>query len=100
MYIQKSCRLPGMGRPIAHPGPGGTAERIRVKIMEQMTSADRKTLYDMTNRELFCVLAGDKGIVYQMYLQDALRKYLASHPEEADLQTMVRTVVDEEADEM
>ena len=54
-----------------------------------------KTMYEMDNRELFCVLTGDRGVMAQMYLQEVVKEYLAGHKEEADLQTMVRTVVDE-----
>ncbi len=54
-----------------------------------------KTMYDMDNRELFCVLTGDRGVMAQMYLQEVVKEYLAGHKEEADLKTMVRTVVDE-----
>ena len=54
-----------------------------------------KTMYEMDNRELFCVLTGDRGVMAQMYLQEVVKEYLAGHQEEADLQTMVRTVVDE-----
>ena len=54
-----------------------------------------KTMYEMDNRELFCVLTGDRGVMAQMYLQEVVKEYLASHKEEADLQTMVRTIVDE-----
>ena len=54
-----------------------------------------KTMYDMDNRELFCVLTGDRGVLAQMYLQEVVKEYLAGHKEEADLRTMVRTVVEE-----
>ena len=54
-----------------------------------------KTMYEMDNRELFCVLTGARGVMAQMYLQEVVKEYLAGHKEEADLQTMVRTVVDE-----
>ena len=54
-----------------------------------------KTMYDMDNRELFCVLTGDRGVMAQMYLQEVVKEYLAGHKEEADLRTMVRTVVEE-----
>lgn len=54
-----------------------------------------KTLYEMNNRELFCVMTGDRGVMAQMFLQEVVKEYLAKHKEEADLQTMVRTVVEE-----
>ena len=55
-----------------------------------------KTMYEMSNRELFCVLTGDRGIMAQKYLQEVVRDYLKKYREEADLQTMVRTMVEEE----
>ena len=51
----------------------------------------------MSNRELFCVLTGDKGVMAQMQLQNVIRKYMSEHSEEADLRTMLRTVMEEEA---
>ena len=49
----------------------------------------------MSNRELFCVLTGDYGVLAQAQLQDIVRKHLKyakTHKltEEADLKTMVR----------
>ena len=54
-----------------------------------------KTLYEMNNRELFCVMTGDRGVMAQMFLHEVVKEYLAKHKEEADLQIMVRTVVEE-----
>ena len=42
-----------------------------------------KTLSEMNNRELFCVLTGDKGVVPQAMLQNMIRAYKARHPEKA-----------------
>ena len=54
-----------------------------------------KTMIEMSNRELFCVLTGDRGVMAQMILQETVREYMARHTEEADLRTMVRTVIEE-----
>ena len=51
-----------------------------------------KTMLEMSNRELFCVLTGEKGVMAQMYLQNLIRDYLAQHEDDADLQTMVRAM--------
>lgn len=49
----------------------------------------------MSNRELFCVLTGDYGVVAQSQLQDIIRMYLKYSKEkklsrDVDLQTMVK----------
>ena len=54
-----------------------------------------KTMSEMTNRELFCVLTGTEGVMAQLQLQNVIRLYIKHtklHDEErdADLQTMVR----------
>lgn len=49
-------------------------------------------LTEMTNRELFCVLTGDRGVLAQAQLQDMLLRYKAAHPEqtgEIDLSAVV-----------
>ena len=56
-----------------------------------------KTMYEMSNRELFCVLTGDRGVMAQMFLQNVVKEYLETYKEEADLQTMVRKVIDSKA---
>ena len=53
-----------------------------------------KSMVEMSNRELFCVLTGEKGVMAQMYLQNLIRDYLASHEDEVDLHTMVCTMAD------
>ena len=53
-----------------------------------------KTMYEMSNRESFCVLTGEKGVMAQMYLQNLIREYMAANTDEPDLQTMVRRMVD------
>ena len=55
-----------------------------------------KPLTEMTNRELFCVLTGDRGVVQQAMLQNIIRDYKAKYPEkvghfgEMDLSAIVR----------
>ena len=49
----------------------------------------------MNNRELFCVLTGDYGVLAQSQLQDIIRAYLkyskdSKLPDTVDLQTMVK----------
>ena len=63
----------------------------------KMETHPEKTMLEMSNRELFCVLTGDKGVMAQMQLQNVIRKYMSEHSEEADLRTMLRTVMEEEA---
>ena len=48
-----------------------------------------KTFVEMTNRELFTVLTGDRGIMAQVQLQNIIKEYLAAHTGDADLATMV-----------
>lgn len=40
-----------------------------------------KTLKQMDNRELFCVLSGEGDIVQQTLLKNILRNYKKKHPE-------------------
>ena len=55
-----------------------------------------KPMNEMSNRELFSILTGERGVMAQAYLQQVIRQYLSEYKEEADLQTMVRTIVDKE----
>ena len=54
-----------------------------------------KALREMTNRELFCVLTGDRGVLLQAQLQDIIARYKAKYPEkvgklgEVDLSAIV-----------
>ena len=58
-----------------------------------------KTLTEMDNRELFCVLTGDRGVVQQSMLQNLIRDYKRKHPEkvgqigEVDLKAIVEEMV-------
>ncbi len=62
----------------------------------QMDEINKKTFAQMSSRELFCVLTGDRGIMAQMFLQNLIREYMKEHEEEASLKTMVDTMLKEE----
>lgn len=52
---------------------------------------------DMSNRELFCVLTGDRGIMAQAALQGIVREYMRRHPDsEESLSAMVKAMAEEE----
>ena len=53
-----------------------------------------KVFSEMSNRELFDVLTGGQGPMPQLYLQDIVKDYLESHPDDADLQAMVRYAIE------
>ena len=57
-----------------------------------------KTMLEMNNTELFNVLAGSKGVMPQMYMQDAIRAYRKAHgtSKKVDLHTMLVSYVDSE----
>ena len=44
-----------------------------------------KTLKEMNNRELFCVLTGDGDIMQQTMLRDLIHAYKAKYPEKVGL---------------
>lgn len=54
-----------------------------------------KNLNEMNNRELFCVLTGDRGVLAQAQLQDLILRYKKKYPEkvgqlgEVDLSAIV-----------
>ena len=54
-----------------------------------------KALTEMTNRELFCVLTGDRGVLAQAQLQNLILRYKEKYPEkvgklgEVDLSAIV-----------
>ncbi len=54
-----------------------------------------KPFTEMTTRELFAVLTGDRGIVNQMNLQNIIRDYVHKYGDYADLVTMVRKMAEE-----
>lgn len=71
--------------------------RLKPKTGKRHPGAE--TLLKMSNQELFCALTGDYGIIAQANLQQILREYRAAHKGiDADLQTMVRTVLEEDAE--
>ncbi len=61
-----------------------------------------KTLKQMNNRELFCVLTGDGDIMQQTMLKNLLRDYKEKHPDqvgrfgELDLTAIVAEMTAEE----
>lgn len=74
-----------------------TAKRkpVQTPAAEQDPEA-RKALADMDNRELFSVATGDHGPIAQEYLRGIVRDYRAKHGKDADLHTMVQTMLSEE----
>lgn len=61
-----------------------------------------KSLKEMNNRELFCILTGDGDIADQIMLKNILRDYKAKYPErvgqfgEIDLAAIVALMSEEE----
>ncbi len=55
-----------------------------------------KALTEMDNKELFCALTGEYGIIKQAYVQNAFRKYKAAHGEYAELTEMMRAAAEGE----
>ena len=55
-----------------------------------------KALTEMSSRELFLVLTGERGVVPQVYLQNIIREYMADHDDDADLPTMVKVMAEKE----
>ena len=49
-----------------------------------------KALTEMDDKELFCALTGEYGVIKQAYVQDAFRRYKAVHGEYAELTEMIR----------
>lgn len=52
-----------------------------------------KALSEMNDKELFCALTGEYGVVKQAYVQDAFRKYKEIHGEYAEMTKMIRSAV-------
>ncbi len=59
---------------------------------------EQKPFIEMSNKELFCVLTGDRGIMAQALLQKLIRAYMDKYPtdEDVELHTMVETMIKEE----
>lgn len=61
-----------------------------------------KSLREMNNRELFCILAGDGEVVQQLMLKNIILDYKAKYPErvgqfgEMDLSSIVAEMMEEE----
>ena len=53
-----------------------------------------KAFTEMSSRELFLVLTGERGVVPQVYLQNIIRDYMKDHDEDADLPTMVKVMAE------
>ena len=53
-----------------------------------------KAFTEMSSRELFLVLTGERGVVPQVYLQNIIRDYMKDHEEDADLVTMVHVMAE------
>lgn len=49
-----------------------------------------KALTEMNDKELFCALTGEYGVIKQAYVQDAFRRYKAVHGEYGELTEMIR----------
>ena len=48
-----------------------------------------KKISEMDNKELFCALTGEYGVVKQAYVQEAFRRYKSVHGEYAELTEMI-----------
>ena len=59
--------------------------------------AGAEALLELSNQELFSILAGDRGVIAQAGLHEILKEYRAEHQKiDADLQTMVREILSKE----
>lgn len=59
--------------------------------------SEPKSFLEMSNRELFCILAGDGDIMAQTLLKKMIREFMKKYPDrEADLSTMVKVMAEEE----
>ena len=54
-----------------------------------------KPFTEMSSRELFVILTGDKGIVEQMNLQSILKEYVEKYGDTSDLVTMVHKMAED-----
>ena len=60
-----------------------------------MENEETRDFGEMDARELFLVLTGDRGIIEQTRLQKIIREYLARYTDMSDLESMVRTVLED-----
>ncbi len=69
-----------------------------------MAYTEKKTLNEMTSRELFCLLTGDGDILQQSILKDLIIRYKEKYPEkvghfgEMDLAAIVEEMTEEETE--
>lgn len=73
-----------------------TAKSRPLPQPEAARQEERQVFLDMDNRELFCVLAGDRGVVAQARLRGIVQSYREAHGRDADLRSMVRAVLGEQ----
>ena len=52
-----------------------------------------KRFSGLDNQELFCIMTGDRGVIPQAYLHEIVREFHAKHGRDADLATMVKTIL-------
>ncbi len=49
-----------------------------------------KPISEMSNKELFCALTGEYGVMKQAWVQTVFRRYKALHGEYAEMTEMIR----------
>ena len=72
----------GMTIEVKKTGFGEVSDNRKEKTMD-------KPISEMNNKELFCALTGEYGVVKQAYVQNVFRKYKALHGEYGELTDMV-----------
>ena len=77
----------GMTIEVKKTGFGEVSDNRKEKTMD-------KPISEMNNKELFCALTGEYGVVKQAYVQNVFRKYKALHGEYGELTDMVRAAID------
>ena len=77
----------GMTIEVKKTGFGEVSDNRKEKTMD-------KPISEMNNKELFCALTGEYGVVKQAYVQNVFRKYKALHSEYGELTDMVRAAID------
>ena len=77
----------GMTIEVKKTGFGEVSYNRKEKTMD-------KPISEMNNKELFCALTGEYGVVKQAYVQKVFRKYKALHGEYGELTDMVRAAID------
>ena len=76
----------GMTIEVKKTGFGEVSDNRKEKTMD-------KPISEMNNKELFCALTGEYGVVKQAYVQNVFRKYKALHGEYGELTDMVRAAI-------